>query len=242
MDPETTMITVTIDGKPVQVAKPEGVFTQDEVKAAYVPKTYFETEVARRLKGKVSKQDLIADEDFVAEVASAHGLSKAGDSQQNLDEFRTKLTAEFERTKLSPITAKAAKLEAEVAKLRGSTLQADILQAAAAAGLKKSLLSATVGQPMAVGLFANQFGFDEETGNWYLRDGNGFAPSASGKTPYVTASEFVSRWANDPANRDFVESAQGAPTPSPTRGTPTSGEPKSSKDLISSGLSKLGKS
>lgn len=234
-------ISVIVDGKQVEIPRPEGLMTAEEVASTHVPKSYFESEIARRVKGRVSREELLADQSFVEEVATKHGFVKAGAPEAaDLPAFRAKVLAEFERSAVQPLKARAESLESEVNKLRADTLHAEIIRAAAAAGVRKSLLQGD--NPMIAGMFSSYFGFDRETGGHYLRDGNGFAPSAQGRTPYVTPSEYIARWAADPQNRDFVEAAQGPPTPSP-RSTPassaadTSGE--TSRALIARGLAKL---
>lgn len=222
---------LVIDGAEKEVDLPEGYLAPDEVKAQYMPKSGFEAELSRRAESITQKKlaELESDDEFFNKLIEKRGVKIADPTKE------TKLTtdqlkdaqAQWEKKHLEPLKKQLDEASQRVTKLQSSSLNAEIMQAAAAAGINPALLKSPVaGQPAPfVAMIRELFGYDEKTGGWYVKKGDSFEFSSTPSEdngPYKRVSEFVKEWAGDKENKAFiVDRRQGGAELGGGKDTPT---------------------
>jgi hypothetical protein len=101
-----------------------------------------------------------------------------------------------------------------VAALTKSRLHAQLLAEANAAGVAKQYLKPLPGskQPAIVGLFEQNFGYDEQLDEWLVRNPDGKTWAVSGEAnaahPYKGVKHFIADLSKDPEMRSFFEPQQ----------------------------------
>ena len=186
-------------GKKIKVPNPVG---EGEIEIT-LPEGYglraeFETEIrasmqaamdadfARR-SSSVTRNALNAaleDEEFKGKALQAWNidpekLGKApAEVQEQIREAVQRAEKEFRRTLLQPVETEREQLAASLSKTRRTVLAREIEVAAKEAGAHDYLLKRVAGsEPAIVGMIESQFGYDDDTGNWYRKAGDGFAVS-----------------------------------------------------------------
>lgn len=170
----------------------------------------FATELARRGKSleKKAREGALADEAFKEQALTAWGISpevlKGGDL--NKDKIAN-LRAEWAKAELDPIKGQLASATTEIETMRSNALVSEIIEGARGAGVKEQYLKSlgANSKPLIVAAIRDRYGFDPETKGWFTKEGDGFAFSRSGKTPYRTVAEDFAVLADDKAFEDFFE-------------------------------------
>lgn len=204
---------LVIDGAEKEVDLPEGYLAPDEVKANYMPKSGFEAELARRSESITNKKlaDLEGDDEFFNKLIEKRGVKIADPTKENkltTDQLKD-AQAQWEKKHLEPLKKQLEEKDQRITKFQSSSLNAEIMQAAAAAGINPALLKSPVaGQPAPfVAMIRELFGYDDKTGGWYVRKGDSFEFSSTPSEdngPYKRVSEFVKEWAGDKENKAFI--------------------------------------
>jgi hypothetical protein len=217
------MIDVVNGEDTINVLMPDGLKTDAMVAADYMPKNTFQSELGRRAvgiaegKGYRKPEDMLSDEDHVATIMEKHQLVKKGSKAEGepkppTPEMIAELQGEWRTKELVPVQESQVAGEKRIDTLLGRMKSADIVAAAAAAGVKERFLNAVAtGQDAPiVSMLGSVFGFDEELGEHFVRkDKDQFEITSDPKSthPYKTIREFVTNWAGLPDNKDFVDVA-----------------------------------
>jgi len=219
-------IKTNINGQPTEIE----VADEEIVAAGFQPTANFEKELGRRAISIAKKQGLMTadelkaqlldDETFVQSVLDSKGIKPgqqdAGETATAIQDAVKRNRQEWESRELAPTRAKLEEFETREQSLLVKDLHRQIIQAAAQLGIKKALLkSPTRGSaPPIVSMLETAFGFDTDTGEFYVLDGEGFAFSdkPSKDNPYKTVEEFVEQWTQDKENSEFLDvQSQGGP-------------------------------
>lgn len=216
--------TVPVNGTPTEIEIPDEQITA----AGFQPTANFEKELSRRALSIAQKQgfrrpeDLLEDETFVQQVLDKKGIKPGATSADPADtavaiqEALKKNRGEWENRELNPLRQKNEEYETREQQLLVKDLHRQIIQAAATMGVKKALLKSASRNavPPIVSMTETSFGFDTDTGEFYVLDGEGFAFSdkPSKDRPYKDVEEFIEQWASNKENAEFVETtAQRGP-------------------------------
>jgi hypothetical protein len=205
-------------GQTLEVELPEGYVGPEDLEKNYVPRTYFEHEVARKAKGQYRKTiaDLKTDEvkrtEFLTELGITPAQADAIDAKGGklADQLKA-AQVEWERTSLTPLKETLSKAQAKITKLTGSKLERDIVAAAVEAGVKKQFLT-----PLAAGqaapivtILRDVFGFNDEHDDFFVKQGDEFAYSANpaeSKVPYKSVAEYITKdFTKLPHAKDYLE-------------------------------------
>lgn len=195
------------NGAEIEVDAPEGVLTAEEVAEQYVAKAVHNSEMAKLRKkgeGRVTADELLENDEFKTRALEAWNV-KPGKGQADVEAARR----EWSDKTLKPVQDQLAKAGETITGLRRRMLHSEILAAAASAGVKPQFLKSPARGAIApiVSLMEGAFGFDEESGSWYVRNGETFAYAAKpaeGAPPYKSAAEYVAEFAGNKENADFV--------------------------------------
>lgn len=206
-----------VDGKEIDIEIPDDVIAG----AGFTKSETFQQELTRRAMsiargaGLKDPKELLKDPEFVKQVLEATGAkipdANATDAegkavQAALDRQRQDIL----NREVNPLLEKQKVAEAENEKLLERDLQRQIIMSAAATGVvKKGLLKPTTagGEPPIVAMLSGVFGYDTDTKEFYVLEGEGFAFSQNGATQYMTVQEYVDRWIADKDHADFIDSA-----------------------------------
>lgn len=218
-------IKVTVDGetKELDASNVEvdgGQLVADgENPEGYVTKDFMESEVQRRLKGKVNRGDLLQDEEFFKEAAERHGieLDEDGKPVASKDVDVESLKARWEKEHLEPLKSEKAELEQTAEQLQGTTKNMAVLQGASAVDVKKKFLGDDTD---FINWHASKFGVDPETGQVALKEGDNFALSANPEkgNRYVDPKEYFSRLRKDGSYTEFFDDNRATSTGNPGGG------------------------
>lgn len=210
-------VTVTHEGKEIEVELPAGYLSPDEAAATMVAKTAVEQIVSDRLARhtKSVKTNLLQDEEFRTEALTAWNIKpgEKGKGSATPAEIEQAIQ-EAERTRFKPLQTENETLKGKLAKLTQSQLEAQIVAHAAAVGVKKAYLTPLPGRkvPAIVGLVKDQFGYDEELSDWLVRNEDGKSFAVSGESgaphPYKGVQHFFTDFSKNPEFREFLEPAQ----------------------------------
>lgn len=208
------------EGKePLKVQVPMSVIAA-AVSETHVPKDKIETDLNRRVNGIIKNggyrklDEMLADDTVVQQIAEKHGLVKKGADKtgdeavaQAIRDAVAKALGEVETKTIKPMQEKAAKDNEQINGLLRRDLQRAILQAGQQHGIRPELLKALIKGKASpfVALIEDEFGYDEEGGEFYLSDGKeGFVYSSAKDSTYKGVDEFVSEFVADAANADWV--------------------------------------
>jgi hypothetical protein len=240
-------ITFEHEGKSITVPLPEGYASPEDLKDKFVPKDFHSKRLAdeakRNLKRAVKREDIESNEDLKAELLEAWGVKPdgAGDTKTGaaeLEAWKKQYGKEVETKQLKPLQTQISKLAAERDVFLKRSLHGELVQAAIAAKIDPTLVTGK--SPLLLSAFESQIGYDEETGTFAARDGEGFAPSGKNGSLYKSVEEYLADWAADPAHKRFlVNETQGAPPGTAARSVQKGAQ--TPQDLISSGLAGLRK-
>jgi len=211
-------IRVEVDGKAVDVPLPAGYLAKADVDAKYVPKGVLNDREARHrkemeaFKGLRPADDLLNDPEFKDRAVKTWGLNTASGEQfqEQLNRAKTDL---FER-EVKPREKKLEAANREIALLRESEVENQILQAAAALKVDDRFTkpAAKGAKPLIVAMLRPLYDFDPEHRAWFAKGPTGFAYSQQeGGPPYMPIMEHMSGWAAG-EGKDFLRSQrqQGA--------------------------------
>ena len=237
--PDPIMIAVEVGGETHQVPLPDGYLSSEAVAADFMKKDLFETEVGRRatsiadtkVADAMKPETLMKDESFVDRFIKSLGLVKPTEVDPNKPPVVHTPTAEqiaslqedWRKAELAPISTQLTESQASFQRLTTRTLESDIVQAAALAGVKERFLKpAAAGQaPPIVAMMGQVFRYSPEHERHFVAKGDDhFEITSDPKSdlPFKTASEFITVWAGLPENKDFVDTASrrgpGLDTPS----------------------------
>ena len=197
-------LTVQVEGKDVEIELPEGYGTAEDFRESFDDS--FAKEFGRRAKGlrTAALGEALDDEEFKTQALEKWGIdpkaleaAKSGAGkldEQALKEHVNSARTEWERTKLTPMQKELEKLQTKYNSTLGRTLSAEVL-AATHGSVQDYLVKAVDGaEPAIVSMFRNRFGYDEESGKWYVKKGDRFAVSAkpSDEQTYMGVSEYFS--------------------------------------------------
>lgn len=204
-------LSAMLDGKSVEVEVPDGAFIpQAEVTQKYVAKPVHDHEMAQlrtQLKDVKKPEQLLEDEEFRATAIEKWGL-KPGKGGRTSSEDLEAARKDWDAKVLKPVAEENAALKTKSQRLLRRQLEAELIAAAGAAGVKPQFLKPPTKGARApiVSLLEGAFGFDEQTDSWYAKDGDRFAVAAKpvDGAIYKGPAEFVAEWAGDKANADFV--------------------------------------
>lgn len=225
--------TVQVDGKPVEVeVSNEQIASSGE----FLQKEQFSAELTRRAlsiaksQGYKLPEELVKDPDFVKKVLSEAGvdLSKQGDQAQAVKDALDRQKRDLTEGVVKPLEIKVTAAEQREEELLQRDLQRQIIMAAGAAGIKKTMFKAGPGGvPPIVSMLMDNFAFDTEKREFYVVEGKdresfAFSQLGDASQPYMTVEEFVNRWAQDKANADFIDvRGQAGPGLAGAAGRPT---------------------
>lgn len=203
------------DGTEIEIPLPDNYVTMDEIKKTFVPKATFDVELGRRAnsiadeKVKGERERLLnEDEEFKKAAFDKWGVSdQQKATAKSIAEAQERARREVETKQVTPL---AAQLEAERkknAQLLEAQRNGKIVQAAVDAGISKALLKEAGGKPIIANMLGDQFGYDEKTGEFFVKSGDTFAYSntPTAERPFMSIGEFMKNWALDKANEQFVE-------------------------------------
>lgn len=225
--------TVEIDGKQHEV-EIDGVIPEAKVNELYMPKDAFQAEMKRRvdsaiegereklLEGRFTLDDLEGNEELRGQVITKLDL-KPGAGGKSEEEFaaairkaREEATRDLTVREIDPRKKELEKAGHRITALTQKALRAEIVRAAAALGVKPSLLKPPTpdAQPPIVAMLENAFGYDGEAETWFVREGDSFkvAPNATKDRLYMNVEEFLTSWTEDKGNAEFID-AQRQPGP-----------------------------
>ena len=205
-------IRVSHNGTEIEIPRPAGLLTPQEVADKYVPKGTHNAEMARfrtqldAVKNYRDPNELLADESFRSQAIEKWGITP-GKTQAQFQEQIERAKLELQEREIKPRETKLAKAKEQIDRLRAKDLKGQILQAAAVAKVEDKYLKSPTknGRPLIVSMLEDAFAFDEENGEWFAKGTSGtpFAFSQSGETPYMTTSEFIQIWAQADG-KDYV--------------------------------------
>ncbi len=205
------------DGTPTTIE-----VSDEEVQSTglFMPTSKFQEELTRRGVSIATKQGYVKPEDLtpeqIKELATSKGVKLVtepdpGKTATAIEEATARQRESWERSELTPVKTKVSELESENETLLQQQLHSQILAAAAAAGIEKTLLRAPSKHslPPIVSMLQDAFAYDVDTKQFYVMsdDGEGFAFSdkPTEDHPYKDPDEFVNQWASDKANAKFIE-------------------------------------
>jgi hypothetical protein len=206
----------------MEVDLPEGYLSPAEVKEGFMPKAIFQAELGQRVQsiirgeGYVKPSDLYDNEEFKQSALEKWQVNIAPDAADAAKERAAAIEEarrNWEAQHLTPAQEAAQQANGRIEKLLLRDLHNQIATAAADVGIQESLRKSPVdGQaPPIVHMLAQYFGYDEKTDGWAVKtqgsDGQpGYAYSAkpTDANPYQGVREFMSQWAGDEANKQFV--------------------------------------
>lgn len=205
----TIPVTVEVDGeeREIQVDPSEhGLLPENEVRDGYMPRDRFQEELNRRLQGKYGLEEIVEDEEALETLRSRRpdlfrseddGGEPEGLTEEDLDRYRE----EWRSQEVDPMQDRVEELESENERLRREQLKRVALEAFDEVGIRKGL------RPLVLEYYANadRVGFHDEEGDWFLRDGEHFLPSASEENRYVTIREDLARKRKEGDYADWFE-------------------------------------
>ena len=232
-------IKVMFDGKEVEVDAPEGWMSAEDIAGSFMKKDTFEKEMERRIasakKGLVSQTDLLSNEDFLTEILKAQGKElfdpakakgKKGADDEAIAQRLTDALAEWRKKELEPMAGERDKAIGRIGSLQTRILRGQIIEAAVKAGVKGSFLKAPQpgADPPIVAMLGSIFRHDGDHDDFFVAKGENdfeFSAKPDEGTPYKGVGEFVTDWASQKENLDFIDaslqSGPGLGQPGPGR-------------------------
>lgn len=208
------LIKVQHNGQELEVEKPQGIFTAEEVGASYVPRAAHNDQMARMrkeldgFKGRRTEEELLGDEEFRGRAIESWGIKTT--SPKEVQDRIKAAREEVVTREVTPLKQQIEKLGATVGKLRQSDLITQILQAATAARISDDLLKPATkgGIPIIVSMLRDAYMYSEEHDGWFARGSNGqpaFSQLGDANVPYQSVQEHLAGWAGG-EGKGFVKS------------------------------------
>lgn len=199
------MPVVRIDDKEVEISLDDVTFKDGEVPTGFVPAAKMASEIQRRVASAKSnaRNDFLTDDEFITEVLTAKGIELREDgtvkgSPKDQKAIEDRVIAQH----VTPLKEQLEQAQGLVSQLRGQTLNASILEAAREMKVRKGLIN---DGPLSITkLVQDRFGFDDETGQYGLKDGEGFKYTTDGKL--AGARELFAELKSDPNYADLFDS------------------------------------
>jgi hypothetical protein len=227
-------IKVNIEGKEHEVQLPEGYISEESLNDKYVKKDFFESEVQRRVKAakENAKNELKSDTDFFASAAKERGIPLTEDGKYkppskpdiDIDKIKSEVEQNLREKEIAP-------RDQRLNRLMQSKLHGEIIQAASAVGIKKSLIESFNDgvAPPIVNMVKEYFGYDEENDYFAIREGDKFRYSnnPNNSRPYMGAKEFLEGLKKQDSWKDFFEDTRQRG--SNYQGTQSGGKPTAKK-------------
>lgn len=227
-------ITTQVDGKEVTLDL-DGVYTEDEIKTSFVPKSIHDNELGkyRRLLDKAQKapDDLLADETFKHRALEAWKIDPK--NPLSADQLAS-LTESIRAKEVRPLQEQLQEKDSLTSRLLQTDLNRQIENAARAIGVRDEFLTPmSEGRPAPIVAILGQtfdFGFDAERATHAVKAPNGqfeYSGKPSPTNPYKTPAEAVQDWAKskeampflkDPRQRVGGPSGPQGPAPTAVRG------------------------
>lgn len=202
------------DGTEQEVDLPEGYLSPEEVAEHYMPKSTFRVELNRRLKGKMTADEFLANDELKQKALQAWGISvdDSGKAKLTADQLAA-AKKQWELAELAPINEKLTKTSERLTKTQAKILEASILRAAAGRVHESLLKPPAAGAKIPfMAMLESAFGFNDELDDYFVKgtDGFEFAPSKKPENgrPYKGVDEFVDEWVANEANKPFVVSTR----------------------------------
>jgi len=206
------------DGAEVEVELPAGYGLRSEI-VAEIQETV-DKDVGKRIAKAREKalDDAIENEEQRAQLIERlkpHLPRPTTGSGKPSKEEVEQLARDIEEQKVKPVQTKLEKAMAQVDGMRKRMLDAELIRAASAAGVKPFLLKKIgEGDPPVVAMFRSLFGLDEENDAWFVKKGERFALSANagqdGVGQFMGAEEYFRTLRTNAEHRDlFVDERQG---------------------------------
>lgn len=160
--------------------------------------------VVQRLKRQKQglRAELLKDDEFKAEFLKHHNIDPAakggkGSSAEDIE----RMQGEWRRKEVDPLTEKLSASEKRALRLIEKRREAELTTALVEAGVKKGVAS------RFAKLHAGDFGYDDETDSFGLKNGEDFVVStkATKEQPYKGFGAFAEEFVADKGNGDFVE-------------------------------------
>lgn len=204
-----------LDASDVQVEGGQ-LLAEGESPDGYVTREFMQDEIKRRGKGLHSKDELAKDDEFFREVASQRGieLDEEGNPVGSEDVDVEGLRSRIKREEVEPVVERAETAEERAKRLLKASREWRLKHAARNAGFKKNLAG------KFANLHAQEFDFDDESEDFALREGDGFAYSANPDkgSRHVTPDEFFKSLAQSDDYKEFVEDNRATSTGNPGGG------------------------
>jgi len=228
-------ITTQVDGKEITLDL-DNIFTEEDVKRDYVPKSVLDNEVGKfkRLLEKAQRgpEDLLSDETFKMRALETWKIDPknplSGDQLASV-------TESIRSRELRPLQEQLVQRELLVSRLLSHDLHRQLETSARALGVRDEFLA-----PMAEGKAAPivaimaqtfDFGYDPERGSHAVKGPTGdflYSSKPTSENPYKTPAEALQDWARskeaapflkDPRQRVAGPGGQQGPPPTTMRGT-----------------------
>lgn len=188
--------TVEIEGKKHEVEL-DAVPTS-QLESEYIPVKQHNSEFVKlreKMKGLVDPEKLLADEEFKTKALGAWKVTPGTPAEE-----LTRAREQIMKSDVEPLKQQVGKLMAQVEHARKRDLAYKILQTASTAGVKKRLLTPPENLPSApppiVNMVESYFGYDDEHGDWFARNGEAFAYAAkpTNERPFKGVEEFMGEY------------------------------------------------
>lgn len=146
------------------------------------------------------------DEDFRSQAVDALGIKPGG--KPSGEEMQAAFK-QWEQQHVAPLKTRLETAEGRVERLTRKDLHGQIVQHAAALGVKAAFLKPPVpgAPPPVVHILESAFGHDPQTDGWYVKAGDGFAYSTNPTQdrPYKGVDEFLREWAQTDEAKELLE-------------------------------------
>lgn len=181
------MAKVTLeDGTQVDVPVDSIQFDENESPQGFIPTARMQDEVKRRVTSakKNARNELAADDEFVRELIEGRGgeLREDGTIKGAAKDVR-QLEDQWKAKHLMPLQQKIDDSSKQIERFRTKALEADVLQAAAEAGVKPAFLKPLTDNAEApiVTMLKSSFAYDSDTDRWGLKEGDSFKYGPDGR-------------------------------------------------------------
>lgn len=195
----------------------EGFVPENEVEEKYISKAAHNAQMAKMrkdLEGRADPDELLQDPDFRDRAIEAWDIEIDDGTPKLTPDRKQELLEDFEDRHVKPLEKKLEHYQTEAERLRQDQLRSRILSAAGGKVQQHLLKAPGAGQtPPVVNLLAPYFEYDEDSGQWAVKDGEGFRHSMDpdADSPYMGIDEFVGKWVNDDDNPFTVDTRQRGP-------------------------------
>ena len=184
-------------------AEDDKLFTQDQLNKIITDRL---ARSEKKMRAEMEARFLV-DESFREKALDAWDVKPPENSGGGLDDEKVQeLYKTWEQKHVQPLREARDGLATKVESLERRHLEADILSAAAGAGIQKAMLKQQGnGHSALFQMLSGNFSKDED-GEWRVVGPDGhFRPSPDGEKLYMEPRDFVKEWASYPENAPFVD-------------------------------------